>query len=122
MAFTFRKRLLLNFILQSLTSLIQYHDDEYEFLHVIMPPDLVNIMDRERLMTEADWRKLGFKKLIKLAEEGYILFVINFYKISIRIIEILSIVPYIYSLVKNINRIVIEYLIVIGSEVVFTSA
>lgn len=60
-----------------------------------MPPDLVNIMDRERLMTEADWRKLGFKKLIKLAEEGYILFVMNFYKISIRIIEILSIVPYI---------------------------
>lgn len=69
-----------------------------------MPPDLVNIMDRERLMTEADWRKLGFKKLIKLAEEGYILFVINFYKISIRIIEILSIDPYIYSLVKNINH------------------
>lgn len=37
----------------------RYSDDEYEYRHVVLPPDLAKICPRGRLLSEPEWRALG---------------------------------------------------------------
>lgn len=37
----------------------KYHDDHYEYRHVILPPDVAKLVPRPHLMTETEWRNLG---------------------------------------------------------------
>lgn len=39
----------------------KYCDNEYEYRHVILPPDIFKIMPR-RLLTENEWRGLGVQQ------------------------------------------------------------
>ena len=37
----------------------KYDDDNYEYRHVTLPPDLAKLVPRNHLMTETEWRNLG---------------------------------------------------------------
>lgn len=40
----------------------KYHDDVYEYRHVILPRDVAALVPKERLMAESEWRKLGVQQ------------------------------------------------------------
>ena len=40
----------------------RYHDDEYEYRHVILPKELACKVPKDRLMSEAEWRALGVQQ------------------------------------------------------------
>jgi cyclin-dependent kinase regulatory subunit CKS1 len=40
----------------------KYNDDEYEYRHVILPSNIVRIMPKRRLLTDAEWRALGVQQ------------------------------------------------------------
>lgn len=42
----------------------RYESDDYIFRHVKIPPQLLNLVPRNRLMSEAEWRSLGVKQSI----------------------------------------------------------
>ena len=37
----------------------KYHDDYYEYRHVLLPKAIYKKMARNRLLTESEWRALG---------------------------------------------------------------
>ncbi|XP_057297519.1 cyclin-dependent kinases regulatory subunit-like [Hydractinia symbiolongicarpus] len=37
----------------------KYTDEHYEYRHVLLPKQLAKLVPQSRLMTEAEWRKLG---------------------------------------------------------------
>lgn len=46
----------------SITYSERYDDDEFEYRHVTLPPDLAKLVPRNHLMTESEWRNLGINK------------------------------------------------------------
>jgi len=40
----------------------KYHDDMYEYRHVIMAPDITKKVPKGKLLTEAEWRQLGVQQ------------------------------------------------------------
>ncbi|VDO30053.1 unnamed protein product [Onchocerca flexuosa] len=40
----------------------KYNDDKYEYRHVHVPKDLVELMPKDRLMSEKEWRSLGIQQ------------------------------------------------------------
>ncbi|KAI5651809.1 cyclin-dependent kinase regulatory subunit domain-containing protein [Phthorimaea operculella] len=40
----------------------RYHDDVYEYRHVILPPDIARLVPKSHLMTETEWRNLGLQQ------------------------------------------------------------
>ena len=42
----------------------KYDDDDFEYRHVTLPPDLAKLVPRNHLMTETEWRNLGTKQTI----------------------------------------------------------
>ncbi|CAD5115057.1 DgyrCDS4073 [Dimorphilus gyrociliatus] len=42
----------------------RYHDEEYEYRHVICPKDWWSRIPKEQLMTETEWRSLGIQQSI----------------------------------------------------------
>jgi len=40
----------------------KYFDAEFEYRHVILPPDIARIIPRTHLMTETEWRNLGVQQ------------------------------------------------------------
>lgn len=40
----------------------KYSDGQYEFRHVILPPDLAKLVPHYHLMTESEWRNLGVQQ------------------------------------------------------------
>lgn len=40
----------------------KYHDDSYEYRHVILPPELAQSVPMTHLMTETEWRNLGVQQ------------------------------------------------------------
>jgi len=40
----------------------KYNDDNYEYRHVILPPEIVRYMARGRLMSESEWRDIGVQQ------------------------------------------------------------
>ncbi|XP_074653126.1 cyclin-dependent kinases regulatory subunit 2-like [Tubulanus polymorphus] len=40
----------------------KYFDEHYEYRHVILPPDLVRLVPKDRLMTETEWRNLSVQQ------------------------------------------------------------
>ncbi|GIY99972.1 cyclin-dependent kinases regulatory subunit 1 [Caerostris extrusa] len=40
----------------------KYTDDKYEYRHVILPPELAELVPRTHLMTETEWRNLGVQQ------------------------------------------------------------
>uniref|UniRef100_D1FQ33 Cyclin-dependent kinases regulatory subunit n=1 Tax=Simulium nigrimanum TaxID=683695 RepID=D1FQ33_SIMNI len=40
----------------------KYNNDEFEFRHVILPPDLAKNVPKTHLMTETEWRNLGVQQ------------------------------------------------------------
>ncbi|XP_014273184.1 cyclin-dependent kinases regulatory subunit 1 [Halyomorpha halys] len=37
----------------------RYSDDNFEYRHVVLPKDMVNLIPKNRLMTEKEWRSIG---------------------------------------------------------------
>ena len=37
----------------------KYDDENFEYRHVTLPPDLAKLVPRNHLMTETEWRNLG---------------------------------------------------------------
>ena len=69
----------------------QYEDDEFEYQHVILPEDMARILAVGHLMSEADWRRIGFTNLAAMARQGNIIFaiIITYYCITIIIVLII---------------------------------
>ncbi|XP_066993517.1 cyclin-dependent kinases regulatory subunit [Anabrus simplex] len=40
----------------------KYCDDQYEYRHVILPPDVARNVPKSHLMTETEWRNLGVQQ------------------------------------------------------------
>ncbi|CAN8013434.1 unnamed protein product, partial [Ixodes persulcatus] len=40
----------------------KYYDDNYEYRHVILPPELAQSVPKTHLMTETEWRNLGVQQ------------------------------------------------------------
>ncbi|GFU00336.1 cyclin-dependent kinases regulatory subunit 1 [Trichonephila clavipes] len=40
----------------------KYCDDEYEYRHVILSSDIAELVPRNHLMTETEWRNLGVQQ------------------------------------------------------------
>ncbi|PRP85242.1 hypothetical protein PROFUN_07012 [Planoprotostelium fungivorum] len=41
----------------------KYYDDQYEYRHVILPPDIAEVNPyKKRCMTEDEWRSLGVEQ------------------------------------------------------------
>lgn len=40
----------------------KYYDDTYEYRHVILPSDIAALLPKGRMMSEAEWRKLGVQQ------------------------------------------------------------
>ncbi|XP_044314695.1 cyclin-dependent kinases regulatory subunit isoform X1 [Drosophila rhopaloa] len=40
----------------------KYFDDNFEYRHVILPPDLAKHVPKAHLMTETEWRNLGVQQ------------------------------------------------------------
>lgn len=40
----------------------KYFDDQYEYRHVILPPDIAKRVPKNHLMTESEWRNLGVQQ------------------------------------------------------------
>jgi len=39
-----------------------YEDEQYEYRHVTLPPELAKLVPRNHLMTETEWRNLGVQQ------------------------------------------------------------
>lgn len=44
----------------------KYYDDVYEYRHVILPKHIYKKMPRNRLLTEVEWRALGYYQNLQL--------------------------------------------------------
>ena len=42
----------------------KYYDDEYEYRHVIVPHNIAARVQRNHLMSEAEWRALGIEQSV----------------------------------------------------------
>ncbi|XP_065177700.1 cyclin-dependent kinases regulatory subunit-like [Sycon ciliatum] len=40
----------------------KYFDDEFEYRHVIMPKELIPLVPKGRLLSEAEWRGIGVEQ------------------------------------------------------------
>ncbi|XP_054723778.1 cyclin-dependent kinases regulatory subunit-like [Uloborus diversus] len=40
----------------------KYFDDKYEYRHVMLPADVAELVPRNHLMTETEWRNLGVQQ------------------------------------------------------------
>lgn len=40
----------------------KYEDEEFEYRHVVLPPDLSRLVPQSHLMTETEWRNLGVQQ------------------------------------------------------------
>ena len=40
----------------------KYHDDQYEYRHVLLPKDIYKKMPKGRLLSEFEWRGLGVQQ------------------------------------------------------------
>ncbi|KFM78105.1 Cyclin-dependent kinases regulatory subunit 1, partial [Stegodyphus mimosarum] len=40
----------------------KYSDDKYEYRHVMLPPDITELVPRNHLMTETEWRNIGVQQ------------------------------------------------------------
>ncbi|KAJ3647967.1 hypothetical protein Zmor_019808 [Zophobas morio] len=40
----------------------KYYDDEYEYRHVVLPKEMVQLVPKTHLMTEAEWRRIGVQQ------------------------------------------------------------
>ncbi|GLG96991.1 Cyclin-dependent kinases regulatory subunit, partial [Gryllus bimaculatus] len=40
----------------------KYYDDTYEYRHVVLPKELVKLVPRTHLMSEAEWRRIGVQQ------------------------------------------------------------
>ncbi|MES1902097.1 MAG: Cks1bp [Paramarteilia canceri] len=40
----------------------KYTDEDFEYRHVIMPMEFQQVIPREHLMTETEWRNLGIQQ------------------------------------------------------------
>ena len=40
----------------------KYYDGKYEYRHVLLPKEIFNLMPKERLLKEDEWRSLGVKQ------------------------------------------------------------
>jgi len=40
----------------------KYCDDKYEYRHVVLPKEIAKQVPKHKLMTEAEWRKLGVQQ------------------------------------------------------------
>lgn len=52
----------------------RYHDDEYEYRHVILPKELACKVPKDRLMSEAEWRALGVQQSLGWVHYWYAAF------------------------------------------------
>lgn len=40
----------------------KYYDDIYEYRHVVLPPDIAQLLPKGRLMPENEWREIGVQQ------------------------------------------------------------
>lgn len=40
----------------------KYLDSEFEYRHVILPPEISKLLPHDRLLSEIEWRKLGIQQ------------------------------------------------------------
>ncbi|XP_065566626.1 cyclin-dependent kinases regulatory subunit-like [Artemia franciscana] len=40
----------------------KYYDDKFEYRHVMLPKELVKLVPKTKLMSEAEWRALGVQQ------------------------------------------------------------
>ncbi|XP_071439893.1 cyclin-dependent kinases regulatory subunit [Hetaerina americana] len=40
----------------------KYEDDKYEYRHVVLPKEMVKLVPKTHLMTEAEWRSIGVQQ------------------------------------------------------------
>nr|CAI5850257.1 unnamed protein product [Callosobruchus analis] len=40
----------------------KYYDDEYEYRHVVLPREMVRMVPKTHLMSEAEWRGIGVQQ------------------------------------------------------------
>lgn len=40
----------------------KYYDDENEYRHVVLPPDIAKMLPKNRLLSETEWRGLGVQQ------------------------------------------------------------
>lgn len=40
----------------------KYYDDVYEYRHVVLPPEIAQLLPKGRLLSEAEWRGIGVQQ------------------------------------------------------------
>ncbi|KAJ3647968.1 hypothetical protein Zmor_019809 [Zophobas morio] len=40
----------------------KYYDDEYEYRHVMLPKEMVQLVPKSHLMSEEEWRRIGVQQ------------------------------------------------------------
>ncbi|KAL3287177.1 hypothetical protein HHI36_001656 [Cryptolaemus montrouzieri] len=40
----------------------KYYDEEYEYRHVVLPKEMVNMIPKTHLMSEEEWRSIGVQQ------------------------------------------------------------
>jgi hypothetical protein len=40
----------------------RYSDDQYEYRHVILPPEIAKVVPNTHLLTETEWRNIGVQQ------------------------------------------------------------